>query len=70
MNQQFPALRMLSFQNGRPPTDNLMPYHQLSGDQTKDLDKDQGQVYKLEHRASFLVQSTDTNINDDNVQED
>ena len=47
-----------------------MPYHQLSGDQTKDLDKDQGQVYKLEHRASFLVQSTDTNINDDNVQED
>ena len=47
MNQQFPALRMLSFQNGRPPTDSLMPYHQLSGDQTKDLDKDQRQVYKL-----------------------
>ena len=69
MNQQFPALRMLSFQNGRPPTDSLMPYHQLSGDQTKDLDKDQRQLYKLQHRASFLVQSTDTNIND-NFQKD
>ena len=45
MNQQFPALRMFSFQNGRPPTDSLMPHHQLSGDQTKDLDKDQRQVY-------------------------
>ena len=47
MNQQFPALQMLSLQNGRPPTDSLMPYHQLSGDQTKDLDKDQRQVDKI-----------------------
>ena len=70
MNQQFPALRMLSFQNGRPPTDSLMPYHQLSGDRTKELDKDQRQVYKLyHHRGSFLLQSADTNING-NVQED
>ena len=71
MNQRSPALRMLSFQNGRPPTDSLMPYHQLSGDRTKELDKDQRQVYKLQHyRGSFLLQSADTNINDNNVQED